>query len=113
MHLAFVSTLSTKTVTGDATAHHKAFPRPMRLTLRVPKSKAHAACANTHDGVDSYMAQVQYRTDTYHTQNLEYLDRGYDFDEFGDIDNEFDGLTIVEPMSDADLWRFCTGYDVL
>lgn len=110
MHLAFVSTLSAKTVTGDATAHHKAFPRPMRLTLRVPKSKAHAACANTHDGVDSYFS-VGYRTDAYHNQNL--VDPEAHADEFGDIDNEFDGLTIVEPMSDADLWRFCTGYDVL
>ena len=110
MHLAFVSTTSAKTVTGDATAHHKQFPRPMRLTLRVPKSKAHAACANTHRGVDDYM-QTELRADAYHNQNL--VDADPMHDEFGDIDNEFDGLTITEPMDEVELWKFCTGYDVI
>jgi len=44
---------------------------------------------------------------------LEFLDRPFDHDEFNDVDNEYEGLTIVEPMNDADLWRFCTGYDVI
>jgi len=104
MQLAFVAPASVLT-----TASIK------RPTLRVRKSQAAALAPriNHHDGVDSYMRQTEYRTDTVHTQNLEFLDRAYDFDEFGDIDNEFDGLTIVEAMDDADLWRFCTGYDVL
>ena len=67
---------------------------------------------NTHDGVDSYM-RTDCRTDTYHTQNLEFLDRPYDFDEFGDIDNEFDGLTIHEPMNEVELIEFCTGYNII
>jgi hypothetical protein len=46
-------------------------------------------------------------------QNLEHLDRGYDFDEFQDIDNEHEGLTITEPMSEVELFQFCTGYDIL
>jgi hypothetical protein len=46
-------------------------------------------------------------------QNLEFLDRGYDFDEFGDIDNEYEGLTITEPMDEAQMFHFCTGYDIL
>ena len=114
MQLAFVpspaSSPSSTTISADATAHHKAYPRSTRKTLRVPTSRSKPA---THAGVDSYMHQMEYRSDTVHTQNLEFLDRAYDFDEFGDIDNEFDGLTITESMDDADLWRFCTGYDIL
>jgi hypothetical protein len=52
-------------------------------------------------------------TDAYFNQNLEFLDRGYDHDEFGDIDNEHEGLTITEPMTETELFQFCTGYDVL
>lgn len=108
MRLGFVSSL--KTVSGDATAAHQLFPRKTRIALRVPKSKAHAACANTHQGVDDYM-QTELRADTYHNQNL--VDADPMHDEFGDIDNEFDGLTITEPMDEVELFRFCTGYDIL
>jgi hypothetical protein len=52
-------------------------------------------------------------TDSALLQNLEFLDRGHDFDEFQDIDNEHEGLTITEPMSDVELFQFCTGYDIL
>jgi len=62
--------------------------------------------------VDDYM-RTEFRADAYHNQNLEFIDRGYDFDEFGDIDNEFDGLTITEPMDEAQMFAFCTGYDIL
>lgn len=57
--------------------------------------------------------RTELRIDTYHTQNLEFLDRPFDFDEFNDIDDEFDGLTIHEPMSEAELFEFCTGYNIL
>jgi len=52
-------------------------------------------------------------TDTYFNQNLEFLDRDYDFDEFQDIDNEHEGLTITESMSETELLQFCTGYDII
>ena len=52
-------------------------------------------------------------TDAYFNQNLEFLDRDYDHDEFQDIDNEYEGLTITEPMSEVELFQFCTGYDIL
>jgi len=52
-------------------------------------------------------------TDAYFNQNLEFLDRGYDHDEFGDIDNEHEGLTITEPMTETELFQFCTGYDII
>lgn len=34
-------------------------------------------------------------------------------DEFGDVDNELEGLTILEPMNEVALFEFCTGYGVL
>ena len=52
-------------------------------------------------------------TDNALLQNLEFLDRGYDFDEFQDIDDEHEGLTITEPMTEVELFQFCTGYDIL
>jgi hypothetical protein len=52
-------------------------------------------------------------TDSALLQNLEFLDRGHDFDEFQDIDDEHEGLTITEPMSESELFQFCTGYDIL
>lgn len=110
MQLGFVCSIQTMTVTGDATAHHKAFPRTMRKTLRLHKAQTVPANVNTHDGVDDYM-QLELRVDAYHNQNL--VDADPMHDEFGDIDDEFDGLTIVEPLNETDLWHFCTGYDVL
>jgi hypothetical protein len=44
------------------------------------------------------------------------VDPDFDIDsshEFGDIDNEYEGLTITEPMTEAELFQFCTGYDIL
>jgi hypothetical protein len=52
-------------------------------------------------------------TDNALLQNLEFLDRGYDFDEFQDIDDEHEGLTIIEPMTEVELFQFCTGYDII
>jgi hypothetical protein len=34
-------------------------------------------------------------------------------DEFGDVDNELEGLAIVEPRGTMGLFAFCSGYDVL
>lgn len=84
--------------------------REQRKALRITTRRQ--PNANTHYGADNYMIECDYRTDTYHTQNLEYLDRGYDFDEFHDIDDELEGLTIVECSGDAELFTFCTGYEV-
>jgi gamma-butyrobetaine dioxygenase len=61
----------------------------VRKTLRLTKPRQRNV--NTHDGVDDYLA-MDCRIDTYHTQNLEFLDREYGFDEFGDIDDEHEQL---------------------
>lgn len=107
MKLGFVSSL--KTISGDATAAHQLFPRKTRIALRVPKSQVKSA---THQGVDDYM-QTELRADAYYGLNHNFHDPEPFTDEFGDIDNEFDGLTITEPMDEVELFRFCTGYDVL
>jgi len=86
-----------------------AMPRAVRKAYRPAMRKASRNTVS-HDDVVSYM-QTEYRTDTYHTQNLEFLDRAYDFDEFNDIDNEYAHLTIVEPTTETELFQFCTGYD--
>lgn len=106
IRMSFV--MSTMTPSGDATAHHKHLPRAMRKTLRLPHASPHQS--NTHDGVDSYM-RTELRTDAYHNQNLYTME--HDADEFGDIDNEFDGLTITNAMSEVELFEFCTGYNVI
>jgi len=106
MSIRFAFVASTATPIAD----RQQLPRIVRKTLslrRPAKPKP-----QTHDGVDSYM-RTELRIDTYHTQNLEFLDRPFDFDEFNDIDDEFDGLTIHEPMSEAELFEFCTGYNIL
>ena len=107
MILGFVS--SVKTSSGDATAHHKCYPRAVRKTLRLSSAKAKP---QTHQGVDTYMC-TEFRADAYHNQNLLTIDPDYGHDEFGDIDNEFDGLTITEPMDEVQMFAFCTGYDIL
>lgn len=108
MQLAFVQTINQAPEQG-ATACHAALPRSARKTLRLHTPRT---TPNTFSGVDHYFL-TEYREDKIHTQNLEYLDRGYDFDEFGDIDDEYEGLTITEPMNEEQLFHFCTGYDIL
>lgn len=64
---------------------------------------------NTGNGVDTYM-RTEFRVDSYYNQNLEFLDRGYDSDEFADVDNEYVGLTVFEPENTLGAVRFLNGY---
>ena len=97
---------------ADATAWLAKMPRATRKAFRPMVQRNASSNVASHGDVVSYM-QTEYRTDTYHTQNLEFLDRAYDFDEFQDIDDEFAALTIHEPDSETALWGFCTGYDII
>lgn len=108
--LSFVS--MTPAQHADATAWLASMPRDIRKAYRPVVQRNATPNSASHGSVDSYM-KTEYRIDTYHTQNLEFLDRAYDFDEFNDIDDEFAGLTIHEPDSETSLWAFCTGYDVI
>ena len=106
MIVSFMTALPEKQV--DATAWMKALPRPMRKTLRLTKPRQRNV--NTHDGVDDYFA-VDCRDETYLTQNTVNHDPLHD--EFGDIDNEYEGLTITEPMDDVASFNYLTGYDII
>ena len=83
----------------------------VRPIIRLHKPRI--AHNNAHTDLTETMRRDAMLTDLYFNQNLEFLDRGYDFDEFQDIDNEHEGLTITEPMSEVELFQFCTGYDIL
>ena len=106
MIVSFMTALPEKQV--DATAWMKALPRPMRKTLRLTKPRQRNV--NTHDGVDDYFA-VDCRDETYLTQNTVNHDPLHD--EFGDIDNEYEGLTITEPMDEVASFNYLTGYDII
>lgn len=108
--LCFVSPVPNAPIT-DATEHHKHYPRAMRKTLRLTSSRTKPATG--HTDLTETMRRDALLTNDYFNQNLEFIDRGYDHDEFGDIDNEYEGLTITESMTDAELFQFCTGYDIL
>ena len=82
--------------------------RAMRKTLRVVTPKRHVD-NEAHTDLTEHFRR-DYYNDTYHNQNLYTME--YDADEFGDYDDELEGLTIVECSGDAELFNFCTGYDV-
>jgi len=86
----------------------QAVTRPI-LRLRTPRIAYNTA----HTDLTETLRRDACLTDSALLQNLEFLDRDYDFDEFQDIDDEHEGLTITEPMSDVELFQFCTGYDIL
>ena len=86
----------------------QAVTRPI-LRLHTPR----IAYNNAHTDLTETMRRDAMLTDSYFNQNLEFLDRGHDFDEFGDIDDEHEGLTITESMTESELFQFCTGYDIL
>ncbi len=84
-------------------------PATQHRTVSTPRPHALPA-VELPEAVDKYLS-TQYRVDSAFLQNCEAA--GEAASEFDDVDNEYEGLTIVEPMNDADLWRFCTGYDVI
>lgn len=85
--------------------------RPMRKTLRITTRRL--AYNTAHTDLTETLRRDALLVDDVLLQNLEHLDRGYDYDEFKDIDDEYEGLTITEPMDEVELFRFCTGYDVI
>ena len=96
------------------------YTRAKRKALRIttPKAVRNTDCINTPTTdqiVNDWLAVHDPLNDkAYYAQNV--VDPGMDItsaDEFADVDNELDGLTIVEPMDEAELFYFCTGYNVL
>lgn len=96
------------------------YTRAKRKALRIttPKAVRNSDCINTPTTdqiVNDWLAVHDPLNDrAYYAQNL--IDPDMDItsaDEFADVDNELDGLTITEPMDEAELFYFCTGYNVL
>ena len=106
MIVSFMTALPEKQ--ADSSAWMKALPRPMRKTLRLTKPRQRNV--NTHDGVDDYLA-MDCRDETYLIQNTSETDPLHD--EFGDIDNEYEGLTITSAMSEVEAFEYLTGYDII
>jgi hypothetical protein len=106
MIVSFMTALPEKQ--ADSSAWMQALPRPMRKTLRLTKPRQRNV--NTHDGVDDYLA-MDCRDEFYLTQNTVNHDPLHD--EFGDIDDEYEGLTITEPMNEVDTFNYLTGYDII
>ena len=106
MIVSFMTALPEKQ--ADSSAWLQALPRPMRKTLRLTKPRQRNV--NTHDGVDDYLA-MDCRDETYLIQNTSETDPLHD--EFGDIDDEYEGLTITEPMDEVESFNYLTGYDII
>jgi len=86
----------------------QAVTRPI-IRLQKPRINYNTA----HTDLTETMRRDACMADNALLQNLEFLDRGHDFDEFQDIDDEYEGLTITESMTETELFQFCTGYDIL
>lgn len=99
---------STEYLTDPKVSHF--IPRTVRKTLRLSPAKRKTTYAESHTTLTDYF-NTDYRADAYHNQNL--IDPEPYADEFGDIDNEYEGLTITEPMDEVAMWKFCTGYDII
>ena len=93
----------------DATGWHSALPRAMRKTLRLPNTSPKPRLA--HTDLTETFRRGSCITDPMHNTNL--FTQEYGTDEFGDIDDEYLNLTIIEPMDEAELFEFCTGYNIL
>jgi hypothetical protein len=101
MHAAFTYTPPEQT---DATAHHRCYPRAVRKTLRLATHKA--SPIKFTEVCDSKIA-IQF--------HMNLIDPDMDITgaiEFGDYDDEFEGLTIVQPLNDAEAWTYLSGYEI-
>jgi hypothetical protein len=94
------------------------YTRAKRKALRITAPKA-LPTTRTQQDIDSIITDWLAIHDplndkAYYSRNV--IDADMDItsaDEFADIDNELDGLTITEPMDEVELFEFCTGYNVL
>lgn len=112
-----------KAETNSPQSHRTLLPfytRAKRKALRIttPKAVRNTDCINTPTAdqiVTDWLAVHDPLNDKAHfAQNV--VDPDMDItgaDEFGDIDNEHDGLTVTEPMDELEMIEFLTGYNVL
>ena len=93
--------------------HHQYLPRKVRKALRITTPKAVRQSATNHDAdkvVSDWLAIHDPLNDSaYYCTNT--TDPAFDFDEFKDIDNEYEDLTIVKMGKDTRRWL--KGYNIL
>ena len=92
------------------TEHHAKLPRTMRKTLRITTPKSSKPTKTSWDA--DLVFDDEYVTDTYLNANT--CDPDFDLDgsaEFGDIDNEYEGLSIADMGRDTRRWL--KGYNIL
>jgi hypothetical protein len=107
MKIRFIDTRN-QSVLG--TEHHAKLPRAMRKTLRITTPKQSKQTKTSWDA-DSVFDE-DYVVDTYLNANT--CDPDFDLDgsaEFGDIDNEYEGLSIADMGRDTRRWL--KGYNIL
>ena len=115
MKAAFIWTPDVARLVGDATATHKALPRAKRKALRYTPTKQRTnhntkTSLSTDTIVDTWLAIHDPMNDKdYYCMNTADCDMG--MDEFGDIDDEYAGLTIVTPGRNTRRWL--KGYNIL
>lgn len=93
--------------------HHQYLPRKMRKALRVttPKTVRQSATALDADKVVSDWLAIHDPMNDRDYLCTNTVDPAFDFDEFKDIDNEYEGLTIVSLGKDTRRWL--KGYNIL
>ena len=99
----------------DATEWHKALPRVTRKALRVTQTPTNTKANNrtslsTDTIVNDWLAVHDPMNDAEYLA-LNTCDPDFCMDEFGDVDDEFAGLSIVEPGKDTRRWL--KGYNIL
>ena len=82
-------------------------PRAMRKTLRITTPKAQPTPQTAYGSDSRFTEEVHIDRELL----LNTCDPDFDFDEFGDIDNEYEGLTVVSMGKDTRRWL--KGYNIL
>ena len=82
-------------------------PRPMRKTLRITTPKTQPTPQTAYGSDSRFTEEVHIDPELL----LNTCDPAFDFDEFRDIDNEYEGLTVVSMGKDTRRWL--KGYNIL
>lgn len=115
MKTAFMWTPAVAQKTGDATASHQALPRVTRKALRVTKTptntKANNRTSLSADTIVSDWLAIHDPLNDAKYLALNTCDPDFCMDEFNDVDDEYEGLTIVAMGKDTRRWL--KGYNIL
>ena len=83
------------------------YPRAIRKTLRITTPRVKPTPQTAYGSDSRFTEEVHIN----HELLLNTCDPAFDFDEFGDIDNEYEGLSVVSMGKDTRRWL--KGYNIL